>query len=258
MGRDMSISTNGQTSERKSLSELAPLEAALFDIDGTLCDSDPIHFHAFRELLLEVGYNNGVPITEDDFVEKISGKHNDDIGKTLFPDWDPDKAAKFLDDKETMFRSLVPQWLKAVSGLHKLCKWVKDRGLKRAAVTNAPRPNAELMISILGLTDFFHVLVVGSECERAKPFPDPYLRALKELNASPEHTVVFEDSVSGIKAGVAAGMPVVGLTTRNPEKLLMDAGASLLIKDYENPKLWAALEEIEKFLKRNEPFAQLN
>lgn len=242
----MPISSNVHASQRKSLPELAPLEAVLFDIDGTLCDSDPLHYHAFRELLIEVGYNNGVPITEDDFVELISGKHNDDIGRTLFPDWDSDKVAKFLDDKEAMFRRLAAQQLKPVAGLHKLCKWIEDRSLSRAAVTNAPRENAELMISILGLTDFFHALVVGGECKKPKPYPDPYLKALEELNASPDHTVVFEDSVSGIKAGVGAGMPVIGLTTRNPEKLLRDAGASLLIKDYEDPKLWAALEGLER------------
>ncbi|KAK8964604.1 hypothetical protein KSP40_PGU019488 [Platanthera guangdongensis] len=56
----------------------------------------------------------------------------------------------------------------------------------------------------------------------------------------------LQDSVSGIKSGVGAGMPVVGVTTRNPEKLLRDAGASLLIKDYEDPKLWAGLEAVEK------------
>ncbi|KAJ6834836.1 haloacid dehalogenase-like hydrolase domain-containing protein Sgpp [Iris pallida] len=108
-------------------------------------------------MLLEIGFNNGVPITEDFFVEKISGKHNEDIGPILFPDWDHEKAMKWMDDKETMFRRLASEQLTAVPGLHKLCKWVEDRGLKRAAVTNAPRPNAELMISKLGLKDFFHL-----------------------------------------------------------------------------------------------------
>lgn len=55
-----------------------------------------------------------------------------------------------------------------------------------------------------------------------------------------------QDSVSGIKAGVAAGMPVVGLTTRNPEHLLMEAKPTLLIKDYADPKLWEALEELDR------------
>ncbi|XP_020081593.1 haloacid dehalogenase-like hydrolase domain-containing protein Sgpp isoform X1 [Ananas comosus] len=233
-------------------SKLAPLEAILFDIDGTLCDSDPIHYYAFREMLQEIGFNNGVPITEEFFVEKISGKFNEDIGRALFPDGDHERAAKFMDDKEAMFRRLASEQLKAVDGLHKLCEWIEERGLKRAAVTNAPRANAELMISILGLTDFFQFLVVGSECERAKPFPDPYLEALNFLKASPNHTFVFEDSASGIQAGVAAGMPVVGLATRNPEKLLKEAGASLLIKDFEDPNLWAILGELDHIGKKRE------
>ncbi|XP_026660206.2 haloacid dehalogenase-like hydrolase domain-containing protein Sgpp isoform X2 [Phoenix dactylifera] len=229
-----------------SISRLAPLEAILFDVDGTLCDSDPMHYYAFREMLLEIGYNNSVPITEEDFIEKVAGKNSEDIANTLFPDWDREKAMKFIDDKEARFRKLASKQLEAIDGLYKLRKWTEDRGLKRAAVTNAPRPNAELMISILGLSDFFQHMVIGSECERAKPFPDPYLKALNLLNASPEHSLVFDDSASGIKAGVAAGMPVVGVMTRNPEKSLKDAGASLLIKDYNDPKLWKALEDLEK------------
>lgn len=166
--------------------------------------------------------------------------------------------------------------MKAIDGLYKLKKWIEDRGLKRAAVTNAPRPNAELMISLLGLTDFFEAVIVGSDCERAKPFPDPYLKALEVLKVSKDHTIIFEvkmsfmssyfqqktcttilygdydffcfvqDSVSGIKAGVAAEIPVIGLTTRNPAQLLMEAKPTFLIKDYEDPKLWTALEELDK------------
>lgn len=56
----------------------------------------------------------------------------------------------------------------------------------------------------------------------------------------------LQDSPSGIKAGVAAGLPVIGLPTRNPEELLTNAGATFLIKDYDDPKLWSALEELEK------------
>ncbi|MQM03896.1 hypothetical protein Taro_036679, partial [Colocasia esculenta] len=231
--------------DRCSLAGIAPVEAVLFDIDGTLCDSDPIHCHAFREMLQEIGYN-GVPITEEFFVKHIAGKHNEDIARFLFPDWDEQKAMQFMDGKEAMYRRLVPEKLKPVNGLNQLCKWVKDRGLKRAAVTNAPRENAELMVSILGLSDFFELLVIGSECERAKPFPDPYLKAIKALGVSPMHTFVFEDSVSGIRAGVAAGMPVVGLTTGNPAESLLAAGATFLIRDYEDPKLWMALEEEER------------
>ncbi|XP_073156975.1 haloacid dehalogenase-like hydrolase domain-containing protein Sgpp [Henckelia pumila] len=228
-----------------SLSQLAPLEAVLFDIDGTLCDSDPLHYYAFREMLQEIGFNGGVPITEDFFVDNIAGKHNDDIASALFPN-DFERGLKFVDDKEAMFRRIVKEKLEPVKGLYQLKKWIEDHNLKRAAVTNAPRANAELMISILGLTDFFHTLILGSDCEHAKPFPDPYLKAVEVLKVSKEHTFVFEDSVSGIKAGVAAGMPTIGLTTRNPAQLLMEAKPHFLIKDYEDPKLWTALDELDK------------
>lgn len=87
---------------------------------------------------------------------------------------------------------LAEEQLKPVDGLYKVKKWIEDRGLKLAAVTNAPRPNAELMISKLGLSDFFDALILGGECERAKPYPDPYLKALEILNVSKDHTFVFE------------------------------------------------------------------
>ncbi|RZC69314.1 hypothetical protein C5167_032398 [Papaver somniferum] len=239
------MSANSNSLERRSISSLAPLEAILFDIDGTLCDSDPLHFLAFQDMLQEVGFNGGVPIDEEFFIQKIAGKHNDDIGVVLFPDWEPEKSLKFLVEKEAYFRRLAAEKLSPVKGLYKLRKWVEDRGLKRAAVTNAPKENAELALSSLGITEFFQAVVLGDECERAKPFPDPYLKGLKLLNASPDHTLVFEDSVSGTTAGVAAGLPVVALTTGNPEHLLREAGASLVIENYEDPKLWSVLEELD-------------
>lgn len=217
----------------------------LFDIDGTLCDSDPIHYYAFREMLQEIGFNGGNPITEEFFIATVAGKHNDDIALDLFPG-DRERGLKFVEDKEAMFRRLAAEQLKPLNGLDKVRKWIEDHGLKRAAVTNAPRPNAELMLSKLGLSDFFHAVIIGDECEHAKPHPEPYLKGLEALKASKDHTFIFEDSVSGIKAGVAAGMPVIGISTRNPEDLLMGAKPAFLIKDYDDPKLWAALEELDK------------
>ncbi|KAL5724323.1 hypothetical protein ACHQM5_007599 [Ranunculus cassubicifolius] len=243
----MPISSNSHSDGSKyCLVGLAPLEAVLFDVDGTLCDSDPIHYLAFVQMLQEIGFNGGVAITEEFYVENIAGKHNEYLAETLFPDWDHEKSMKFLMDKEALFRKLSGDKLVKVNGLNKLRKWIEDRGLKRAAVTNAPRPNADLMLSTLGLTDFFQDVIIGGECERAKPYPDPYLKGLESVKASAAHTLVFEDSPSGTKAGVAAGMPVVAVTFRNPEHLLKEAGATLLINDYDDPKLWEALEELEK------------
>lgn len=87
---------------------------------------------------------------------------------------------------------LAAEQLEPAKGLHKVLKWIEEHGLKRAAVTSAPRPNAELLISMLGLSDFFEIVVLGDECERQKPFPDSYLKALQALGVSDKHTFVFE------------------------------------------------------------------
>lgn len=241
----MGSSGENSIDRTSSFSRLAPLEAVLFDIDGTLCDSDPLHVSAFQELLPQIGFNGGAPITEEFFIQNFAGKHNDDIATFLFPD-EHARGVKFMEDKEAVFRRMAKEKVKPINGLDKLVKWIETRGLRRAAVTNAPRQNADMMVSVLGLSDFFEFVIVGDECERAKPFPDPYLKALEQLKVSKDHTFICEDSVSGITAGVAAGMPVVGLTTRNPEELLKTAKPTLLIKDYADSKLWAALEEIDR------------
>ncbi|KAA3469187.1 haloacid dehalogenase-like hydrolase domain-containing protein Sgpp [Gossypium australe] len=208
--------TAGENSvqSKKSVPDLTPLEAVLFDVDGTLCDSDPLHYQVFREMLPQIGFNNGVPIDEEYFIKNIAGKHNPDIAVLLYPD-DIPRGIKFMEDKEAMFRRLASENLPPIKGLYKLTKWIEDRGLKRAAEVIASAPN-------------------------------PYLKALEVLKVSKDHTFVCEDSVSGIKAGVAAGMLVVGLTIRNFESVLMEANPAILIKDYEDPKLWEALEELDK------------
>ncbi|XP_031737783.1 haloacid dehalogenase-like hydrolase domain-containing protein Sgpp isoform X2 [Cucumis sativus] len=225
------------------LGRIAPVEAVLFDVDGTLCDSDPLHFYAFREMLQKIGFNGGIPIDEEFYIKNIAGKNNDGIIRTLFPN-DVEQGAEYMNEKEAMFRRLVVEQLKPVSGLYKVKKWVEDHRLKCAAVTNSSRINAELMISMLGLTDFFETIIIGDECEHPKPHPEPYLKALEALQVSKDHTFIFEDSLTGIKAGVEADMPVVGISMRNSEQLLMQAKPALLVKDYNDLKLWLALDEL--------------
>uniref|UniRef100_A0A251VCI3 Putative HAD-like domain-containing protein n=1 Tax=Helianthus annuus TaxID=4232 RepID=A0A251VCI3_HELAN len=150
---------------------------------------------------LFTGFNGGIPIDEDFFAQNISGKLDDDIATVLFPD-DIERGLDYVKKK----KNVLGRKSCAIKGLCKLTKWVEDHGLKRAAVTNSPRPNAELMIPTLGLTDFYHNHIIG-------------------------------DEFLGIKVGVAAGMPVIGLTTRNPKHMLMKANPTLVIENYEDPKL---------------------
>uniref|UniRef100_A0A0E0HJS0 Uncharacterized protein n=1 Tax=Oryza nivara TaxID=4536 RepID=A0A0E0HJS0_ORYNI len=234
------------TTKRMSVAEVSLVEAVLFDIDGTMCVSDPFHHRAFSELLQALGYNSGVPITPEFGMAHMAGRSNHQIGSFLFPDWPQHRLDAFFADKEALFARYAAEGLREVAGLTDLCRWAAARGLKLAAVTNAPRANADLMISILGLSDFFQVIVAAADdCDLPKPSPEPYLRALSLLGASPRHTLVFEDSVVGVQAGVAAGMPVIAVAEEAREAKVVAAGASLVIRDYKDHKLWAALDKLQ-------------
>ncbi|XP_070680693.1 haloacid dehalogenase-like hydrolase domain-containing protein Sgpp [Malus domestica] len=115
-------------------------------------------------MLQEVGFNGGVPITEEFFSEKITGGHNEYLCGILFPNWDIERARQFFQDKETMYRRLVSEKVEPVKGLDRLRQWIEKQGLRRAAVTNASRLNVELILSKLKLTDFFEILLLGEEC----------------------------------------------------------------------------------------------
>ncbi|EFJ43061.1 hypothetical protein VOLCADRAFT_66286 [Volvox carteri f. nagariensis] len=200
--------------------DLLSIRGVLFDVDGTLVESDPLHFRAFQEILLELGFNDGQPIDEAFFRRRISGRHNPAIAADLFPDWEEARRVAFYTEKEERYRRLAAAGLEPLEGLREFLEWVRQRGLRTAAVTNAPRVNAEMMLAALGIEAMFEHLVLGEECTRAKPYPDPYLVAMDLLGLTPGEVVVFEDSPSGVTAGAAAGAPVVGLMTgQEPEEL---------------------------------------
>ena len=204
----------------------------LFDVDGTLCDSDPLHLATFQEFLAERGFNGGTKIDEAFFREKIAGRHNPDIFRELFPQLSAAEQAALGEEKEALWRRMARGKLEPVAGLEDFLGWVDRQGLRKAAVTNAPRLNAECMFEALGLADYFDDVIIGAECARAKPFPDPYLRGLSSLGLRAEEALVLEDSPAGIRAAKGAGLAVVGLLTGQEAADLLAAGADVVRRDY--------------------------
>jgi len=122
--------------------------------------------------------------------------------------------------------------LRRIPGLTELLAIVDESGLRKIAVTNAPPANVALMLASLNLQDYFENVVYGEQCERAKPHPEPYLEGMRQLGITASQAIVFEDSPTGIAAGVAAGVPVIALGTTQDPTLLTDAGAALVVPDY--------------------------
>lgn len=112
-----------------------------------------------------------------------------------------------------------------------------ESSARLALVTNAPRLNAEHVLRLLGFNGSFEIVVVAGELAQPKPDPLPYLRALEHLSVSPENAVAFEDSLSGVRSAVAAGLYTVGLTTSESAERLLEVGAGLTAADFSEPQV---------------------
>jgi HAD superfamily hydrolase (TIGR01509 family) len=214
------------------------LTALLFDLDGTLTDTDKLHLVAIQQLLWE---EDARPFSEAEFETLCSGRANAELCALLFPERSVEQHRAFADRKEARFRALS-HTLEPIAGLATLLDYAHQHGIGRVVVTNAPRANADHMLAALGLTETFASVVVAEELPRAKPHPLPYLTGLERLQAEASTALAFEDSIPGLTAAKAAGLFTVGLATSQSAEALLAAGADLVINDFTDPRLWQVIE----------------
>ena len=212
-------------------------DTLLFDLDGTLADTDALHFEAFVRTLEPLG----MKMAREDYVARILGRSNAEIMRDLLPAADEARRAQVAQEKEACFRALASR-IEPVRGLDALLAWSERHALRTAVVTNAPRANAELMLAGLGLSGRFATIVIGDELARGKPDPLPYATALARLGADARRAVAFEDSRSGIAAARAAGIFTFGMTTTLGAHALRAAGAGAAIGDFADPLLMDGLD----------------
>lgn len=212
------------------------LKAILFDLDGTIVNTDPIHYQIWHEILLE--YN--VEINEKIYKSDISGRLNPDIIQDLLPHLSLEERERFAEEKEARFRQKTPL-LEAINGFAQLLAWSENHHLKRALVTNAPRLNAHFMLEALQLKKAFDIIILAGEEAAAKPDPAPYQVALERLGVSAEQAIAIEDSPSGIRSAVSAGIRTVGMASTQIPETLHELGAFMVISDFADLRLWTFL-----------------
>lgn len=211
--------------------------ALLFDIDGTLADTDPLHLKAFNQVLGPYGH----AFDHARFSRELQGFANVSIGERFLPDEAPERRALILDEKEEVFRTLVAGQIEPLPGLMALLDRANAAGIPMVAVTNAPRLNAELLLSGLGITHRFEALVIGAELPHGKPHPLPYQEGLRFVGASAQASVAFEDSRTGVQSATAAGIPTIGVRTSLSHADLVAAGAIASASAFDDPELLAFL-----------------
>ncbi|HZA46598.1 MAG TPA: HAD-IA family hydrolase [Rubrobacter sp.] len=210
--------------------------ALLFDLDGTLAETDSLHLPTWVDALEPYG----VDIDEEFYRERISGRSTGEIVGDLLPDLSEEEGASIGDAKEASFRERAAG-LEPLPGLLDFVQEGKRRGMRMALVTNAPKENVGAILPALKLQDYFQTVVLAAEVGAVKPDPAPYEAALERIGVSADEALAFEDSVSGIASSVAAGIPTVGISsTQDPEKLRR-AGAFIVARDFTDPELKALI-----------------
>ena len=211
--------------------------ALLFDLDGTLVDSDAEHLAAFQRIFA----SHGIEVDKAAYHRDIHGASNERIAEVFLSHLTPEAQAATLHDKEAAYRAGLEE-VTPIAGAVELLDFADRRGLRRAVVTNAPRANADAVLAAMGLGARLPIVVIGAELPRSKPDPLPYLTALEKTGALAARSVAFEDSPPGVRSAAAAGLAVVGMMSSLDEAALLEAGALIAARDFTDPRIYDLIE----------------
>ena len=184
------------------------VKAFLFDMDGVVTDTEPQYDALWESMQKE--YRPEIP----DLHRKVKGTTLPDIIQRYFSDFTEERKAELVG--KIMDFEMNQMVYKEVAGATSFIKSLKDNGIKAALVTSSYNEKVDIALKSLGLDDAFDVLVTSDDVRRGKPDPQCYLKAAEKLKLNPLECIVFEDSLAGLKAGRAARMRVVGLSTTLP------------------------------------------
>jgi beta-phosphoglucomutase len=183
-------------------------KAVLWDMDGTLIDSEDHHWHSWRETMS----TEGIEISHQQFLATF-GQRND----AIIPAWLGDRATpgaitRFGEAKEERYRRLVRQrGVAATAGAADWVRRLRAANWLQAIASSAPRPNIEIVLEVLGLGNFFDAIVSAEDVANGKPDPEVFLTAAKRLRAESPECIVVEDAPAGVEAAKRAGMHCIAL-----------------------------------------------
>jgi beta-phosphoglucomutase len=214
--------------------------AIIFDMDGVLVDSNPVHKIALKQFCDQ----HGQDLSEQQLRDKIYGRTNKDWIPNVFPNISPKTLQQYADEKEALFRKLYEECIEPLNGLTSFLNLLNEKKIPRAIGTSAPSANVDFTLDKTGIRNFFDIILDEKFVNRGKPDPEIYIKCVEALKYPAEKCIVFEDSVSGIQAGKAAGCKVVGVTTTHTAAELGEI--DLAIKDFEG----LSLEELSLIVSR--------
>lgn len=201
----------------------------VFDMDGTLVDNMHFHHRAWKEFLSK----HGIRISDEEFHRKNVGTIKEVIPKFMPHVQDPDLIMELGMQKEAVYRTLYGPHIQPLAGLQSFLDQAYNAGIPIALASAADAKNIDFTLEGLGMAHYFKAITGSEEVEKGKPSPDVYLYSARKLQADPGHCIAFEDTPSGIRAALAAGMRVVALATTHTREELSAYPLMKIINDYE-------------------------
>ena len=206
------------------------VEALIFDMDGVIADSEPLHFEAEKATLQAHGIE--APWSEWHI---FTGLTDEKIFRYIvdnFTDGSYSPEA-LMEAKYGLFMTILKEKVEPISGALDFIRRARKNFAKLAVTTSSLARTQQVVFDKFQLNGSFDVIVTGDGLTHGKPHPEPYLKTVEKLGIPAKKCAVFEDSLNGIKSAKDAGCKVIGVGSSFSRKELFQAGADAAIEDFD-------------------------
>lgn len=206
------------------------LKAVIFDFDGIIANTEPVHLHAFQLTLGE----RAIPLTEEDYYANYLAYDDKTFFRRVLEDrgykHDEGLITEMMDRKSGFYDDLIKGHIEILPGVKDFISRIEGK-YRLAIGSGALRDEILHILNFAGIKKYFEVIVSADDIVNCKPAPDVYIEVLKRLNAvrpgagaiSSDECLAIEDSVSGIKSALSAGMKCLAVANSYPAKELTQA-----------------------------------
>lgn len=201
------------------------IRGIIFDLDGVVADSHPLHEEAWQTLLSE----RGVSPSSLDFI--YSGLSRREILEHYFGPLSEHELERLGQRKDELFSSKLHR-IQPQPGFLRILDQLDAVGVRYALATSAGSGRTYEILSHFGIKNRFAAIVTNKDVSKPKPSPEGFLEAASRLGMLPHDVVVVEDSIAGVLAARGAGMICIGYASGERAKNLYDAGASDVVSDF--------------------------
>lgn len=200
------------------------LKAAIFDLDGVIVDTVPLHFKAWKKMFSDYGKE----FTFEDYKEKVDGIPRTSGARAILTDLSEEELAQAAEKKQNYFLGFLEQeGIKVYASTLKLINQLKEAKVKVAVISSSK--NCLPILKKVGIDKLFEIIITGHDIKKGKPDPQVFLLACQKLGMQPEECIVFEDAVLGVEAAKRGNFSCVGIDRyHHPSRL---AQADLVVSD---------------------------